>query len=182
MGGKAGTTTGLALLLAAGMAWAGGTPGGEGNRPLSPNIRQPDYILKECIETQPTPDHPSSALRAVDPAGMLKIYLSGEYPSGESVIVDLADIKISLLQGTSHGRLTAGVDNLGRSWYRHDPTPGFLGNDRAIFMAEYGGKRYKIILDIKVLEVLDEKSPVCPEPTLIKVNKPRSDLPLDGIG
>jgi hypothetical protein len=38
MGGKTGTTTGLALLLAAGMAWAGGVMGGEGNRGLSPII------------------------------------------------------------------------------------------------------------------------------------------------
>ncbi len=34
MDGKAGMTTGLAL-LAAGMAWAGGVQGGEGNRGLS---------------------------------------------------------------------------------------------------------------------------------------------------
>lgn len=38
MGGKTGTTSGLALLLAVGMAWAGGVSGGEGNRGLSPII------------------------------------------------------------------------------------------------------------------------------------------------
>jgi VCBS repeat-containing protein len=41
MGGKAGTTTGLALLLAAGMAGASGAPSGEGNRGLSPIILSP---------------------------------------------------------------------------------------------------------------------------------------------
>lgn len=41
MGGKTQRTTGLALLLAAGMAWAGGTPGGEGNRGLTPIIMLP---------------------------------------------------------------------------------------------------------------------------------------------
>jgi hypothetical protein len=166
MGGKTGMAAGLALLLIAGMSWAGEESGGGGRGP-SPitTSQQPDYLLKACEETEPTPEFPSSALRVVDPAYMLKNSLLRE--QGE---VELADIKTNLLQNTSHGKITSITGYLGRSLYRYDPTPGFFGNDRAIFMAEYGGKHYKIILDIKVLEDLDEKSPVCPESKLIKVH------------
>lgn len=41
MGGMTATTTGLALLLAAGMAWADGVPGREENRCLSPIALNP---------------------------------------------------------------------------------------------------------------------------------------------
>ena len=124
----------------------------------------PDFILEACKETEHTPNNPRSALRVIDPAYMLQNYAA-------SVGRDfaLADIKTTVLESTKNGKLTAEVDNTGTLSYRYDPTPGFLGNDRASFMAEYGGKRYKIIADIKVLLGIDENSPVCPDATLIKV-------------
>ena len=125
-----------------------------------------DFILKECTETQPTPDYPRSAMRVVDPAHMLKNYYASV---GREI--ELADIKTTLLQGTKHGKLTAEVDNTGLTSYRYDPIPSFLGEDQAIFIAEYGDKRFKIILDIKVLEVIDERNPICPDAKLMKVKK-----------
>ena len=41
-------------------------------------------------------------------------------------------------------------------------------------MAEFQGKLYKIVVDIKVLDVVVENIPVCPPPKLIKVTKPSS--------
>ena len=38
------------------------------------NTQQSDYVLKVCQETESTGD-PRSAMRAVDPAGMLAVYL-----------------------------------------------------------------------------------------------------------
>ena len=127
----------------------------------------PDFILHACKETEHRPNDPDSALFALDPAGMLSVYaliVGRRFP--------VEDIKVTMLSNATHGKVTDVVDNLGRSWYRYDPTPGYLGNDRATFMAGYGGKRYKIIVDIKVLFGIDENSPVCPDATLIKVRKP----------
>jgi len=125
-----------------------------------------DFVFKACTETQPTPDNPHSAMRGVDPAGMLEVY----YLSiGKKV--DIAKIKTTPLQIPKHGNLTSEVDNTGLTSYRYDPAPGFLGDDQAIFMAEYGGKHYKIILNIKVLQTIDEKSPICSDSKLIKIKK-----------
>jgi hypothetical protein len=131
-----------------------------------------DYILKDCQETFHTPD-PRSAFRAVDPAYMLKNYIEGrDVPPP----VNLADIKTTLLQGTQHGKIFAEVDNVGLTSYHYDPAPGFYGNDEAVFMAEYAGKRYKIVIQIKVTENFNENDPQCPDnlPVLIKATKPSS--------
>ena len=125
-----------------------------------------DFLFKACEETQPTPEQPRSAMRAILPAHML-----ANYYASRSKEIKLEDIKTTPLQVPKHGELKAEVDNTGITSYRYDPAPGFLGNDQAIFLATYGGKRYKIILDIKVLYVVDERSSTCPDPTLIRVKK-----------
>jgi len=129
-----------------------------------------DFIFNQCTETYHTVD-PRSAFRAVDPAGMLSVYWASV---GRKL--DLADIKVTLLQGTQHGNLFSEVDNLGYTSYHYDPAPGYLGDDQAKFMTDavYEGKHYRtmIILQIKVLQVVDEKSPTCPESVMIKAPKP----------
>lgn len=147
------------------------------NRGLSPIVSAAgatlpaDYILKDCQETFHTPD-PRSAFRAVDPAYMLKNYLQAWEVPG---VVNLADIKTTLLQGTQRGNLLSSTSNAGRTTYHYDPAPGFYGDDKAIFMAEYAGKRYKIVIQIKVTENFNENDPQCPnKPVLIKVTKPSS--------
>ena len=131
---------------------------------------QPDYILKACKETETTGD-PRSAMRAVDPAFMLKNYLDWHNNTGNQ-LVDLTDIKITLLEGTTHGELDSGTTNYGRTAYGYDPEPDYVGKDRAVFMAEFEGKRYKIVLELRVFTVVDENNPTCPEPKLIKVKNP----------
>jgi len=134
---------------------------------------QPDYILKACTETMDTID-PTSAMRGVDPAYMLTNYLNSH--SSKQVVFDLTTIKTTLLQGTKHGNLVAGTSTSGRTAYRYDPTPNYIGNDRAVFQAVFEGKVYKIVVDIKVLEVVDETpgASECEPPRLIKVTKPSS--------
>jgi hypothetical protein len=133
----------------------------------------PDYQLNVCKETEST-GNPRSAMRAVDPATMLIIYLENRdhraYAWDEP-----AAVKLTLLEGPAHGALVSGVAN-GRTAYRYDVESKYTGNDKAVFMAEYGDKRYKIVVDLRVFLMVDEKKPVCPPPKLIKVNgKPVSD-------
>jgi hypothetical protein len=139
---------------------------------------QPDYLLKECQEIESTGD-PRSAGRAVDPAYMLKNFLYS-YSKGKQ-IADLATIKTTLLEGAAHGKIVAGATNdNGRTVYRYDVEPNYVGNDKAVFMADYGDKRYKIFVNLVVsLTVSDSpltssEAPVCPQPQLSKV--PRGKL------
>lgn len=138
---------------------------------------QPNYILKACTETQYAGD-PNAAWRSIDPAYMLTNYLNRD----KQVVFDLASIKnVALLEGTTHGKLVAGTSTSGRTAYGYDPTPNYEGDDRAVFLAEFEGKVYKIVVVIKVLFAIDQNASQCDAPRLIKVNKPRSDLPLDGV-
>ena len=161
MGWKEQWMVAIWLLLAAGAGVAG-----EGSRGLSPSAR-PNYILKACTETQYAGD-PRSAWRGVDPAYMLTNYLN----RGKQVVFDLASIRnITLIQGTKHGKIFPEVDNTGLTSYHYDPTPNYEGNDRAVFLAEFEGKMYKIVVDIKVLFAIDQNASQCDAPKLIKVNR-----------
>ncbi len=127
------------------------------------------FILNECQEI----DHqkgPTSAFHVVDPAGLLQVYFQPTYN------IDLSAIKLTQLQGAQHGSLSSGVDSLGFTSYYYDPAPGYLGDDQAKFLAELelGGKhlRIMIIVQIKVLESVDERSPTCPDPVMIKAPTP----------
>ena len=121
-----------------------------------------------CTETQSAGD-PTSAFRAVDPASYLKVYL-------ESYVyhhyVDITGItNITLLEGTTHGKITTEVDNTGLTFFGYDAEPGYVGKDKAVFTAEYGGKQYKIVVELHVFTWVNEKLPsTCPQPQLIKVN------------
>ncbi len=132
-----------------------------GKRGLS--LMSPDYILKTCQETE----HSTTAFSGVDPAYGLKNYLQNR----DNHYVDLAVIKIALLEGPMHGELTPG-----KFAYTYDPEPEYIGKDQAVFMAEFEGKRYKIVVELVVVEQVNEtpltsaQRPVCPPPRLIKVN------------
>jgi len=60
----------------------------------------------------------------------------------------------------------------------YDPTPNYIGNDRAVFLAEFEGKRYEIVVDLHVFEGPatpgDFGASTCPQPKLIKATKPSS--------
>ena len=129
-----------------------------------------DYIFELCTETEPTPDNAQSAWRGVDPAHGLKNYLQSP---GRPVRIQ--DIKVKVLQGTQHGKLSVwGAHTVdysspdaptidGPSFFRYDPNPGYLGDDEAVFLAKYGGKVFKVIVTIKVLEIVNENGSLCPD-------------------
>lgn len=126
-------------------------------------------------------------MRGVDPAGMLWIAL-GSY--GNAIERKLGsdmvkDVKVSLLVPTTYGNIFPSIDNEGRTSFHYDPNPGFVGDDQATFLAEYAGKRYKIVLKLKVFssEIVFPSNPDCPYPTLIWLNPKRtSTAPFDPNG
>ncbi len=132
---------------------------------MATTVPLPDYLLKECQETEHTGNRPS-ALRSVDPAGLLRNFIES---ARKAAIDDLSLFKPSLLQGAQHGKITESVSNSGRIAYRYDPNPGYIGDDQAIFMVEFEGKHYKFILQIKVMEYVPNRT-TCPPPQLIKIN------------
>ncbi len=140
---------------------------------------QPNYILKECLETASTGD-PMSAMNGVDPAGLLagEIGIRRNQDLLDSLAADT--IKIAMLQGTTNGKLVAHTAGNGRLYYMYAPPPNYTGKDRAVFLAEFEGKVYKIVINIVVSPTVGESpllegmQPVCPESQLIKVNKPKS--------
>jgi len=80
---------------------------------------QPDYLFNACADTKSLGD-PRSAERGVDPAYMLTNYLNNS--SEKQVVFSLADIKnVTLLQGTTQGKITPVVDNTGLTSYYYAP-------------------------------------------------------------
>lgn len=140
----------------------------------APTATQPDYLLTGCQETEST-GNPRSAFRSVDPAGLLEGYL-GVRDHRPFSLENAASIKPILLESTTHGEITPRITNYGRSVFHYDPKPNYVGNDHAVFMAEFEGKAYKIVINLVVTlnvgesPLMEGEEPVCPEPTLIKVN------------
>lgn len=131
---------------------------------------QPDYILKICHETE----HATKALSSINPALGLASYLEHH---GHKTI-DLATIKITLLEGPAHGKLASG----GLA-YIYEPQAEYTGNDKAVFMAEFEGKLYKLVVELHVFPMVRENT--CTPPKLLDVNVKRvgdsSDYDLNSI-
>lgn len=132
----------------------------------TPATPQPDYLLKICAEKASTGDT-RYVMNGINPAGGVKNFLQNR----DKQYVDMAAIKITLLEGTKHGELEGELVS-GILAFMYYPTEGYVGKDSAIFMAEFEGKRYKIIMELHVFDVApSEYQPSsCPEPQLIKVN------------
>jgi hypothetical protein len=136
----------------------------------------PDYIFNKCKETEST-GSPRSATRGVNPVGMLAAYIENH----SQRLIDRATeaaIKLTLVEGTTQGKLNPHTTRDGRLYYMYDPTPNYIGNDRAVFLAEFEGKVYKIVVELHVFEGPatpgDSGASTCPPPQLIKVTKPSS--------
>jgi hypothetical protein len=131
--------------------------------------RKPDYILKDCQEF-PNPIAEGSAEHVVGPAGQLAQYYFDYYKRE----IDADAIHTSILEEPKHGVIHfSGKMNTYGDLYSYDPKAGFLGEDKVVFQAEFGGKTYKIVMKLIVNVVtrdLSKAAPVCPTPQLIKVN------------
>ena len=153
------------VLVAADTSVAGATP-------------QPDYIFTGCKET-PSAGDTTTAMNGVNPAGWLALELS--HSSKRDIINNstaLGSIKLTLLEGTSHGELVPHTSESGILYYMYAPIPKYEGDDRAVFMVEFEGKRYRIVVNLIVKKTVDENTPLCPQPQLIKVN----GKPVSGSG
>jgi hypothetical protein len=131
-----------------------------------------DYILKDCRETI-SMGSKKLAFNVIDPAGSLAEYLGKK--SNRDIYSSLAadTIKIDLLEATKHGVITSKVGDVGRMYYVYDAVSNYEGKDKATLMAEFEGKRYKIILELHVFAVApfeNDSVNSCPPPKLIKVN------------
>lgn len=131
-----------------------------------------DFQLNTCQVTHQ--EEAQSAMRGVDPAGMLWYALSTTGNAKERRLAQsgvLKESKVSLLTNAKHGNLFPEVDTEGLTSFHYDPNPGFVGDDQATFLAEYAGKRYKIILKLKVFAgPVDDRFAICPSPTLIRLS------------
>ncbi|MDH4234527.1 MAG: hypothetical protein OEV15_05290 [Gallionella sp.] len=126
----------------------------------------PEYILKACMETVIAVD---SGLTLVEPDGMLATYIQKQINS----YVDISAVKnVVLLKDAAHGKIVSNTAPSGRQYYAYVPPPKFRGNDKAVFMAEFKGNRFRIDVELHVLPVAGKKKPTtCPSPQLIKARK-----------
>jgi hypothetical protein len=134
----------------------------------------PDYLLKTC-EEKPSAGGSITAMNMVAPADSLVgelVNRSGRSITNDAFMAMVAAVKLTQLQGATHGKLIPQPPASGRVYYEYRSDPGYEGDDRTVFMAEFEGKRYKIVIDLIVSMVIDENSPQCPQPKLIKVTKP----------
>lgn len=148
---------------------------------ISTATKQPSYILKECQGVPSTGD-PRSAQRSVDPAGALRNYIENR----GNAVLDIADFKNpTLVEGPKHGKMTRGVDTKGFVSFGFDPTPEFIGKDRAVFTVEYKGQLYKIVIDFVVDFTIGQEHeydvPYCPKPKFIEIKKPASSSSGDDL-
>ncbi len=137
------------------------------------NATRPDFLLKLCVEV-PTAGGSLTAMNAVDPAGMLAAQLGNR----TNRYIDSATettININLMEGTKRGKLNPKTSGSGKVYYVYESNPGYLGRDKAVFMADFEGKRYQVVVNIVVSAQVIENpptsamTPVCPNPTLIRV-------------
>jgi hypothetical protein len=127
--------------------------------------------LTACQETESSGDA-NSAIRGVDPAGWLAIELGNR--SNRDILNDpvaLGTIKLTMLESTAHGNLISKTSASGRVYYMYNAEPGYTGKDKAVFMAEFEGKRFKIVVNLIVSIVVDENTKLCPPagPSLIEL-------------
>lgn len=132
---------------------------------------QPDYLLNAC-EEKPSAGGLITAMNMVDPATLLAVQLENSGKQFADFTAAVASIKLTQLVATTHGKLIPQPPYAGRVYYEYRSEPGYVGKDQVVFMAQLEGKRYKIVIDLIVTMVINENSPQCPEPQLIKVIKP----------
>lgn len=131
-----------------------------------------DYILKDCQETVHDL-HEREAFNGVSPSGMLENYLLSHDKTG-TFRANHSSYKVTLLENSSHGKLIENTSNAGVvssiTHYMYHPKPSYLGKDKAVFMVEFEGKSYKVVLDIHVVGHVndsDEPTTSCPSPNLL---------------
>jgi len=82
----------------------------------------------------------------------------------------MATVKLTQVKDYGHVALIPRTGAAGRVFFEYRVEPGYVGKDQAIFMAEFEGKRYKIVSNLVVSKGIDDNNPQCGQPQLIKIN------------
>jgi hypothetical protein len=66
--------------------------------------------------------------------------------------IDLSALRITLLEEPKHGDFYVGPNEGqgGNDSYNYFPKVGYFGRDKAVFLAQYAGKTYKIVMTLQV--------------------------------
>jgi hypothetical protein len=121
---------------------------------------QPDFLFNVCAEL-PSAGGAITAMNTIDPAGMLVAKIGND--EGRYIDPAKAVVKASLLEGTLNGKLNLKKTRYGREYYIYESKAGYEGKDKAVFIVEFEGKRYKEVVNVFVSKVIDERSPKCTE-------------------
>jgi len=124
-----------------------------------------DYIMKDCREFT---DHmeEGSAEHVIN----VKQALANFYRRKYDKKIDVKSILTTLEEAPKHREISSGTTNYGNLVYSYDPEHGYLGKDSVVFSAEFEGKRYKVVMELRVLRGVGNGTD-CPEPHLIKVGQ-----------
>jgi len=80
-----------------------------------------------------------------------------------------AKVKLTLLVDPTHGKLVPQPSYKGIVYYQYQNEPDYVGKDKVVFLAEFAGKRYKIVYNLIVVKHIDDNNPLCPPSQLIKL-------------
>lgn len=139
------------------------------------DTQQPGYALTTCKDTT-SGDDQNTAENGVDPAGWLTSYIE-KRDQRPIEPAQIATTKLTLLQSTTHGKLIRHTTDAGLEYYMYQAEHAYKGKDRAVFLAVFEGKTYKVVIDLNVYPVeaiADNMPSTCPPPQLINVTKPSS--------
>jgi hypothetical protein len=129
------------------------------------------FLLKACKE-MPSGEA-TSVFNNVDVAGMLVVGIGNK--ERRYINPTTADVKLTLLESTKNGNLLRKTADNGYVSYTYSSKPDYVGKDTAVFLAEFEGKRYKVVVNLVVVKELSPENPgtkpVCPEPQLIKMKR-----------
>lgn len=124
-----------------------------------------DYIMKDCREFT---DHMEEG--AAEHVINVKQALANFYRRKYDKKIDVKSILTTVEEAPKHGEISRETTNYGNLVYSYDPEHGYLGKDSVVFSAEFGGKRYKVVMELRVLRGVGNGTD-CPEPHLIKVGQ-----------
>lgn len=135
-----------------------------------------DYLMQECVEVAMT-GSPLQDPNQIDPIGMIRLGL--QLMRHTRIDVETAaGMKVTVLDKPHRGTLIRLQGETGYTAFTYKSEPNYMGQDKASFLVEFEGIRYKVATNIEVLDIVDDDPTVCDESQykLIKINPPNSFL------
>ncbi len=128
--------------------------------------REYDYILSACISIGQKDVAMLGGEQSIFPASELELFYREDL--NKDIHVDYS--KTILAQAPEHGEIGSSKPG----YFGYTPKPGFVGQDKAVFMVEAEGKKYKVTIALAVRnDYVNESNPTCDsdlhfKPKLIK--------------